>query len=58
MKQMEQYLIIDVGGTNIKSALMQKDGTIKSKKQLSTAKNLDDFKEQILSLVAEVAEKI
>ncbi|CAI3269216.1 hypothetical protein [Enterococcus cecorum] len=55
---MEQYLIIDVGGTNIKSALMQKDGTIKSKKQLSTAKNLDDFKEQILSLVAEVAEKI
>ena len=55
---MEQYLIIDVGGTNIKSALMTKNGKIISKKQLSTAKNLDDFKEQILSLVAEVAEKI
>lgn len=54
---MEQYLIIDVGGTNIKSALMTKNGKIISKKQLSTAKNLDDFKEQILLLVAEVAEK-
>ena len=29
---MEQYLIIDVGGTNIKSALMTKNGKIISKK--------------------------
>ncbi|XBG76900.1 ROK family protein [Enterococcus cecorum] len=55
---MEQYLIIDVGGTNIKSALMTENGKIISKKQLSTAKNLEDFQAQILSLVAEVTEKI
>ncbi|WP_312541816.1 ROK family protein [Enterococcus sp.] len=49
----KQYLSIDIGGTNIKSALIDRSGNILSKSRIKTPKGLSGFLAAIHEIVAE-----
>lgn len=55
---MKTFLAIDIGGTYIKSALIDENAHISNNKRLPTAQSLEAFQNQILSLVSPMAGSI
>lgn len=55
---MKKFLVIDIGGTYLKSALINEKAQISNINRIPTATNLEAFQEQILSLVSSVTDSI
>lgn len=51
------YLAIDIGGTNLKSGLITKNGAIRDTRRITTPHNLADFMQTIHQMIDSVSEK-